>query len=58
MHDCVIYFIDLCDKEDVKGFPTIKLYVKGRYLTEYSGGRTEEEFYQFIINAPVAKEEL
>ncbi|XP_060583219.1 protein disulfide-isomerase A5-like [Ruditapes philippinarum] len=49
---------DLCSKEGIKGFPTIKLYVKGQFLVEYSGDRTEEEFFKFIMNAPTVKEEL
>ncbi|WAR04249.1 PDIA5-like protein [Mya arenaria] len=49
---------ELCEKEGVQGFPTIKLYVKGKFLTEYNGDRTEEEFYKFVLNAPAPKEEL
>ena len=49
---------DLCTAEEVKGFPTIKLYVKGRFLTEYNGGRTSKELLDFVNNAPTQKEEL
>lgn len=49
---------DLCSAEEVKGFPTIKLYVKGRFLSEYNGARSSSEFLTFINNAPAAKEEL
>ncbi|KAL4228418.1 Protein disulfide-isomerase A5 [Mactra antiquata] len=49
---------DLCDKQEVQGFPTLKLYSRGNFLTEYNGDRTEEEFFKFITNAPVPKQEL
>ncbi|KAH3868542.1 protein disulfide-isomerase A5-like [Dreissena polymorpha] len=49
---------EICNKEEVKGFPTLKLYIKGKYLSEYNGDRTEEEFYKFILNAPTPKDEL
>ncbi|XP_021377087.1 protein disulfide-isomerase A5-like [Mizuhopecten yessoensis] len=57
--DCTVAH-DTCEKEKVEGFPTFKLYVKGEYLIEYNGGRAEEEFLKYILNAPSAnsKDEL
>jgi len=49
---------DLCEQEKIQGFPTLKLYIKGRYLSEYNGERSEEEFFKFIVNAPTEKEDL
>ena len=55
----MMHISDLCTAEEVKGFPTIKLYVKGRFLTEYNGGRTSKELLDFVNNAPtLRKEEL
>lgn len=48
---------DLCSAEEVKGFPTLKLYVKGRFLSEYSGERTAKAFLDFVTNAPTGKKE-
>ena len=51
-------FSDLCSAEEIQGFPTIKLYVKGKYLSTYEGGRSAKDFLNFVNNAPAAKEEL
>ncbi|KAK3612180.1 hypothetical protein CHS0354_016567 [Potamilus streckersoni] len=49
---------EICTKEEVKGFPTFRLYIKGNFLSVYNGDRTEAEFLKFIQNAPTLKDEL
>ena len=44
------------NKYEIKGFPTIKVFVNGE-VEDYNGGRTKEEFVQFALqklddNAP------
>jgi len=39
---------DLASKYDVKGYPTIKLFSNGEFLTEYSGARDKDGFIKFI----------
>ncbi|XP_046580143.1 protein disulfide-isomerase A5-like [Haliotis rubra] len=48
---------DVCKKEDVSGYPTIKLYVGGKFLTAYNGDRTKDEFVKFLKNAPTIKKD-
>ncbi|KAL7555353.1 hypothetical protein ACA910_001389 [Epithemia clementina (nom. ined.)] len=50
--DCVDHR-DLCISEDIKGYPTMVLYVNGeRYKDgEYSGDRTIASFIQFLLLA-------
>ncbi|XP_060077241.1 protein disulfide-isomerase A5-like [Ylistrum balloti] len=57
--DCTVAH-DTCEKGKIEGFPTFKLYVKGDFLIEYNGERTEDEFLKYILNAPTAnnKDEL
>lgn len=43
---------DLCDKQDVNGYPTIKYYKFGSFLVEYDGNRTEEDFVAFMTSPP------
>ncbi|KAL3836941.1 hypothetical protein ACJMK2_022344, partial [Sinanodonta woodiana] len=49
---------EICSKEEVKGFPTFRLYIKGNFLSVYNGDRTEVELLKFIQNAPTPKDEL
>ncbi|XP_041371887.1 probable protein disulfide-isomerase A4 [Gigantopelta aegis] len=49
---------ELCDKEGVKTYPTIKLFVKGDFLVDYNGERTKDGFVTFLKNAPTHKDEL
>jgi hypothetical protein len=52
------FFVETCNNENVEGFPTFKLYVGDKYLSEYEGGRTEKDLIKFITNSPEVKEEL
>lgn len=38
----------LASKYEVKGYPTIKLFANGEFLTEYSGARDKDGFVKFI----------
>lgn len=47
------------EKYKITGFPTIKLFANGRFISDYQGARTSEELLNFMRNAPVKpKEEL
>eukprot|EP00168_Porphyra_purpurea_P002339 TRINITY_DN1268_c0_g1_i1.p1 TRINITY_DN1268_c0_g1~~TRINITY_DN1268_c0_g1_i1.p1 ORF type:complete len:501 (+),score=198.74 TRINITY_DN1268_c0_g1_i1:213-1715(+) len=39
---------ELATKYEVKGYPTIKLFANGEFLTEYSGARDKNGFVKFI----------
>jgi thioredoxin domain-containing protein 5 len=39
---------DLCNDQEVEGFPTIYLYKNGEKISEYSGSRTLEDLYDFV----------
>lgn len=39
---------ELATKYEVKGYPTIKLFANGEFLTEYSGARDKDGFVKFI----------
>lgn len=39
---------ELATKYEVKGYPTIKLFANGEFLTEYSGSRDKDGFVKFI----------
>nr|XP_034307148.1 protein disulfide-isomerase A5-like isoform X2 [Crassostrea gigas] len=49
---------DICKTEKIDGYPTIKLYSDGNYMADYNEDRKSENFYNFLKNAPVVKEEL
>lgn len=38
---------DICHKEDIRAYPTIRLYGPDGFLEEYHGKRTKEEFLKF-----------
>lgn len=47
------------EKYKITGFPTIKLFANGRFISDYQGARTSEELLNFMRNSPVKpKEEL
>ncbi|CAH0559393.1 unnamed protein product [Brassicogethes aeneus] len=39
---------DLCNNQEVEGFPTIFLYQNGKKISEYSGTRTLEDLHDFV----------
>jgi len=43
---------DLCDKQGVNGYPTIKYYRYGSFVVEYDGDRTEQDFLAFMKAPP------
>lgn len=50
---------ELCDGQDVKGFPTLHIYKDGKKITEYNGKRGLEELDAFVKeHAEVKKDEL
>ena len=58
----IVLFISLsevCNTENIEGFPTFKLYIGDKFLAEYNGGRTEKELLNYLTNSPeVKKDEL
>ena len=49
---CIFFNTDLCDKQGVNGYPTIKYYKYGSFVVEYDGDRTEEDFLAFMKAPP------
>jgi len=50
---------ELCDGQDVKGFPTLNIYKDGKKITEYNGKRGLEELEKFVKeHSGAAKDEL
>ncbi|CAH3172769.1 unnamed protein product [Porites evermanni] len=43
---------DLCDKQGVNGYPTIKYYKFGAFVVEYDGDRTDQDFVSFMMSPP------
>ncbi|XP_023017585.2 thioredoxin domain-containing protein pretaporter [Leptinotarsa decemlineata] len=39
----------LCNDEEVEGFPTLFLYKDGERISEYSGSRSLEDLYEFVL---------
>lgn len=39
----------LCNEEEVEGFPSIFLYKSGEKISEYSGSRSLDDLYDFVI---------
>jgi len=48
----VSFNTDLCDKQGVNGYPTIKYYRHGAVVVEYDGDRTEQDFLAFMQAPP------
>lgn len=48
----------LCDEQEVDGFPTLYLYKNGRKISEYNGSRNLEDLYDFVTNHLQAHDEL
>lgn len=46
------YCTDLCDKQGVNGYPTIKYYKFGAFVVEYDGDRTDQDFVSFMMSPP------
>ena len=48
----LILFIDLCGQGKVEGYPTIKYYHYGSYVTDYDKSRTSEDFLLYVSEPP------
>lgn len=48
----------LCDEQEVDGFPTLFLYKNGQKISEYSGSRTLDDLYEFVDKYLQAHDEL
>lgn len=48
----------LCNEQEVDGFPTLFLYKDGRKLSEYNGSRTLDDLYEFVMNHVQSHDEL
>ncbi|XP_012263697.2 thioredoxin domain-containing protein 5 homolog [Athalia rosae] len=48
----------LCNDQEVDGFPTLFLYKDGRKLSEYNGSRTLDDLYEFVMNHLQSHDEL
>jgi len=48
---------ELCDGQDVKGFPTLNIYKDGKKITEYNGKRGLEELDAFVKEHSEAKKD-
>lgn len=50
---------ELCDEQNVDGFPTVFIYRDGKKVEEYDGGRTLDDLYEFVNkHASQAHDEL
>lgn len=47
-------FLVLCGKENINGYPTIKLYQFGNFAMDYEKSRTGGEFVSFLDNVPTS----
>lgn len=47
---------DLSRKFNIKGFPTLKFFVNGKYHSDYDGKRTAEDMYEFVKNNGKSKD--
>ncbi|KYN06001.1 Thioredoxin domain-containing protein 5 [Cyphomyrmex costatus] len=48
----------LCNEQEVDGFPTLYLYHNGRKVSEYNGSRNLDDLYDFIMNHMKTHDEL
>lgn len=48
MVDCTVN-PDLTDQYNIEGFPTIKLFINGKYIKDYTGKRTVEDIKRFVL---------
>ena len=49
---------ELCNEQEVDGFPTLLLYRDGKKLSEYNGSRSLDDLYEFVMNHLKSHDEL
>jgi protein disulfide-isomerase-like protein len=49
---------DLCSKNNVGQYPSIKLYVRGSFVSDFVGSRSVDELLRFVKGSPSDKTEL
>lgn len=49
---------DLCNEQEVEGFPTLYLYRDGLKVSEYNGARNLDDLYEFVMNYAQPHDEL
>lgn len=49
---------DLCNEQEVDGFPSLYLYRDGQKVYEYNGGRNLDDLYDFVLNNVQLHDEL
>lgn len=57
MLDCTVN-PQIAEEYKISGFPTIKLFIKGKVVSEYEGKRTPEDIIKFIKSQATRKDEL
>ncbi|KAH9488252.1 Thioredoxin domain-containing protein 5 [Bulinus truncatus] len=55
--DCTQYK-SICDENEIKGYPTLKLFRHGEWVKDYRGGRTLEEMSSFVKREMELRDEL
>lgn len=49
---------ELAEEYEISGFPTIKLYINGKYVKDYTGSRTVQDLKNFVLPYVKGKDEL
>lgn len=57
--DCTLNISkELCNEQEIDGFPTLYLYRDGRKVSEYNGSRKLDDLYEFVMNHLQTHDEL
>lgn len=57
MLDCTVN-TQVAEEYKISGFPTIKLFINGKVVSEYDGKRTPEDIINFMKSRAKKKDEL
>lgn len=49
---------DLCSKFDISGYPSVKLFKKGKFFSDYNKERTTEAIVEYLKSFTASKDEL
>lgn len=49
---------EIADEFAIAAFPTLKLFKNGKFVKDYKGKRTKDDFKKFMIEAETQKDEL